>query len=80
MGTHQYLGGKTREGKSKYIKDLEDATDIRTKQQRETDEVFDSDDDIEEDPAEPSFIDKVFDFFGDDDEYEDPEEESYMED
>lgn len=74
--THQYIGGRTREGKSKYIQQLEEAADERTPEEREIDETFEVDE-VYDDADDMGIIDRVFEFFSGDD--DDVDSEDYTE-
>jgi hypothetical protein len=52
-GTSQYLG-KNRSGKSDYMKQLEEAGDMRSQREKDIDSIFEFDDEPEE---EESYLD-----------------------
>jgi hypothetical protein len=53
--THSYIGGRHREGKSDYMKQLEEASDTRSQREKDIDSIFEFDED--EEVEEESYMD-----------------------
>jgi hypothetical protein len=76
--THHNYIGRHREGKSKYMENLEKAANPRSRQEEAVDEIFDVDEDVG-DGEEMGVIDRIFDLFSSDDDGYSDDDESYIE-